>query len=202
MRPRVLGALLSVLVGCLLATACGAEAPRELAGSRRMPFPEVGGHALPDVTAAGAPMALRADADGLLLVYFGYTSCPDVCPTTLSDVRTALGDIGDDRASHVDLAMITVDPERDTDEVMAGYVDAFVTGGRALRTTDDVELRAAADDFGVVYEVTTNDQGEVEVVHSGSLFGVDDAGRLLVTWPFGTPAADLAGDLELLLESP
>ncbi len=88
-------------------------------------------------------------------------------------MRTALGDLGDE-ADRIDLAMATVDPERDTGEVLTPYVQSFVPDARALRTTDDADLQAAADLFGVTYDVTTTDEGEVEVSHSGFLYAVDD----------------------------
>jgi len=185
----------------LVASACGDDEADELRGFVREPAPDTTGVTLPAVDADGAESAyeLRADDDGMLLVYFGYTGCPDVCPTTLADVRSALRDLGED-AERVDLAMATIDPDRDTPEVLSPYVQSFVDDAVALRTTDDAELRTATDVLGVQYGVETNDEGEIEVIHTGSLYAIDDQGRLLVTWPFGTPAEDMAADLDLLLD--
>ena len=187
----------------MLSAACGDDdtASGTLAGFVREPTPVVSELSLPDATNGGEPLTFQARDGELLLVYFGYTSCPDVCPTTLSDVRTALADLGDDDAATIDLAMATVDPDRDVDEVIGGYVQSFVPEAHGLRTTDDAELRAAADAFGVEYSVDTNAEGEVEVVHSGSLYVVDDQGQLVLTWPFGTPVDDLVNDLRLLMEA-
>ncbi|MFV0524820.1 MAG: SCO family protein [Acidimicrobiales bacterium] len=169
------------------------------AGYRREPIPSVAELSLPAVEADGSetPFGFRAPADSLLLVYFGYTSCPDVCPTTLSDIRLASGELGDD-ADRVDLAMVTIDPEVDTPEVLVGYVRTFVPQATALRTTDDALLRPVASQFGADYGKEVVD-GRAEVFHTGSLYAVDDQGRLLMTWPFGIPANDLARDLQLLL---
>ncbi len=186
----------------LAATACGDDGePEGFAGFQRVPAPVVGDLELPAVDAEGSEtdFAFRADDGEVLLVYFGYTSCPDVCPTTLSDVRSALKDLGED-ADRVDLAMATIDPDRDTPEVLSGYVDFFVDGASALRTTDDPRLRGVADVFGVDYGISTTDEGEIDVFHTGSLYAVDDQGRLALTWPFGTPADDLASDIDRLLE--
>ncbi len=193
-----------VLAVALSAAACGDDdgGSGALAGYVREPLPDVGALALPEATNGGEPFGFRAPDGGLLLVYFGYTSCPDVCPTTLSDVRTALADLGEERSGDIELAMATVDPDRDVDQVLGGYVRSFVAGAHALRTTEDAELRRAAEGFGVEYDVTVTDGGEVEVVHTGSLYAVDDTGRLVVTWPFGTSVEDLTDDLDLLLDRP
>ncbi len=184
----------------LLASACGADSPRELSGIRRTPLPEVGDGSLPDVSRDGEPLTFTAEADGLLLVYFGYTHCPDVCPTTLSDVRSALRKLDDGEADRIHLAMATVDPDRDVDEILTGYVQSFIPGSSALRTVDGSELREAADAFGVTYDVSTDDEGGIEVIHTGFLYVVDDEGQLILTWPFGIPSEDIANDLEILLD--
>ncbi|MCP3856569.1 MAG: SCO family protein [Actinomycetia bacterium] len=193
-------ALIPVLIAlALVASACGSDDPEPavLAGIQRIPLPDVGELALPTTT--GTDLAMQADEDGLLLVYFGYTSCPDVCPTTMSDIRMALRELGDD-AERISVAMATVDPNRDTDDILDGYVKAFVDDGIALRTEDDSLLRASADVFGVTYSVAESEEGEIEVTHSGFLYAVDDQGLLQVTWPFGTPADDILSDLEILLD--
>jgi len=184
-------------LGITVATAgCGGD--RELVGLTRDPAPQVDAVTLPDVSRDGAPFELRAEPGGLLVVYFGYTNCPDICPTTMADLARALDDLGDD-ADRVDVAMVTVDPDRDTD-VLADYVDDFVAGGHALATADSAALRSVAESFGVTYDVRTAPDGDVEVGHSSYLFGVDASGMLVVTWPFGTSADDLAADLDSLLD--
>ena len=189
----------AALVLVLVLAACGGDGTRELVGYTVEPVPQVDAIALPDVSRGGELFELRAQPDGLLVVYFGYTNCPDVCPTTMSDLRTALRELGAD-ADRVDVAMVTVDPDRDT-AVLANYVGSFVEGGHALATDVDDDLRAVAGPFGVSYVVEANAAGEIEVFHSPQLYVVDDTGRLALIWQFPTPAEDLAGDLEQLLES-
>jgi protein SCO1/2 len=188
------GALLAVLALALV--ACGP--PPEPAGIVRDPAPVVGDVSLPDVT-TGEDFAFVAPPDEVLVVYFGFTSCPDVCPTTLADLRRALEELGRD-ADRVSVAMATVDPDRDTEEVVTGYLHSFVPDGHPLRTDDDAELAAAAEAFGASYEVTTADDGRIDVAHTGFLYAVDDRGRLALTWPFGIAWQDIQTDLELLLE--
>ena len=195
-------AALLVAVMAVLASSCGGnDSPRPFAGFERDPAPDVGHLTLPAVDPDGTETEyrLRPGEGGVLLVYFGYTSCPDVCPTTLADVRVALADLGDD-AERVDLAMATIDPHRDSAEVLTGYVQFFVEEGAALRTTDEDRLREVTAVFGADFDVGTNEEGEIEVIHTGSLYAVDAHGRLALTWPFGTRADDLAADLEQLLD--
>lgn len=188
-----------VLAGALAAgvvVGCGGD-DRELTGYTRDPAPVVDAVPLPDVSAEGEEFALRGPDDGLLVVYFGYTNCPDACPTAMANVRGALTDLGDD-ADRVELAMVTVDPERDAD-VLAEYVQGFVPSAHALVTDVDADLQRAAEGFGVSYRVTTRPDGELEVAHTDNLFAVDDAGVLVLTWPSGTGRHDLAADLDQLL---
>lgn len=196
---RWLFALAAFVLATFALAACGGDdAPTELAGIRRTPLPDVTGAAMPDVTRDDAPFDFVADDGELLVVYFGYTHCPDVCPTTLADLRSALRKIEPEQAERVSLAFATVDPERDTADIISGYVQSFLDDASALRTTDPDLLAAAADPFGAVYDVTTNDAGDIEVVHSAFTYVVDDQGRLVVTWPFGIPADDMANDLSVL----
>ncbi len=110
-------------------TEAAGAAENELRGVVRTPPLYVGDVELPDEspTGRGEPFAMRADDGGLLLVYFGYTACPDICPTTLADIGAALRGM-DGRHDLVEVAMVTFDPERDTGEVINSYLDHFVEG--------------------------------------------------------------------------
>lgn len=182
----------------LFVAACGGEEDATLTGYQREPAPDVGGITLPDV-ATGEEMALQADEGELLAIYFGYTHCPDFCPTTMSDLRLALRRMDEDDADRVDVAMVTVDPDRDL-EILPAYVEGFFEDGIALGTTDSSALATAAAPFGVTYDVSTNDAGEVEVAHSTALYVVDDEGKLVLTWQFGVEIDELKKDLEILLD--
>ena len=186
------------VAAALALAACGGDEPAQLTVFERTPAPSGAELTLPEVCAVDA-FDFRADEDELLVVYFGFTFCPDVCPTTLSDLRRALDDLGDD-ADRVSVAMATVDPGRDTDEVISGYLRSFIDDGHPLRTDDDAALRAVTAVFGADYAVDVADDGDIEVAHTGSLYAVDDQGHLVVTWPFGTRPDDLRSDLQLLLD--
>ncbi|WP_208026955.1 SCO family protein [Rhabdothermincola sediminis] len=173
----------------------------ELLGITRATPLEVGSISLPDATVGGTgdTFRFRSAPGELLVVYFGYTSCPDVCPTTLADLRAARELLGGD-GRRIDLAMITVDPERDAPERLSAYLASFADRYHAIRTTDLETLRAAEQAFGASSRVDRLPDGTVEVAHSATTYVVDTGGTVLVEWPFGTPPEDMAHDLRLLLE--
>ncbi len=192
--------LVVVAAASILLTSCG-EDQTTLSGFERIPTPIVNNAQLPEATNGGEPFHFEADGGAqLLVVYFGFTNCPDVCPTTLADLRVALGSLDAQERAIIETAMVTVDPNRDTDDVLTGYVRSFLPDAAAIRTTVDPDLRVVADAFGADYDVTVDDDGNVDVVHTGSLYAVNRAGELLVSWPFGVPADDISNDLRLLLE--
>jgi protein SCO1/2 len=188
------------LAAALTIGACGGDPPRALAGYRREPAPLVGDLSLPDLTDPGTELALRAEPGQLLVVYFGYTNCPDFCPTTLSDLKLAMRRMDADDAARIDVAMVTVDPERDV-AVLPDYITSFFDDGHALGTDDAELLARAAAPFGVTYAVARADDGTIEVAHTTALYVVDDVGQLALTWQFGVSIDDLAADLTELLET-
>ena len=216
-RGPVRSALIGALAAAILVAACGADdssstatpaaepsagtivpdGPRVLAGIVRDPAPVVDGATMPSLTRPGDDVVFRAEPGGFLSVYFGFTNCPDVCPTTMADWTVALRRLPDELAARVDTVMVTVDPERDN-EFLAGYVQSFVADAEAAGTLDDAVLAAAAESFGATYSVTTAADGDIEVAHTGFLYLVDDAGKLAVTWPFGTSSQEMAADVEQL----
>jgi protein SCO1/2 len=193
----------AVVLSTVVVAGCGSQGAQQtsapLSGIVRDPTPVVDGAALPDAADDGAAARFRAVPGGLLLVYFGYTLCPDVCPTTMSDVRVALGGLSAAERRRVRVAMITVDPRRDTPAALSHYVHAFFPTGLALRTTDPELLARVAKAFGAAYEVTTAKDGKVDVMHTAFTYAVDDAGRLRVQWSFGTRPAAYRTDVRLLL---
>ncbi len=196
----VLGVIFGLLVLLGVSTSCGGEkdlAAQSLGGNVRTPAPQVGHLSVPRAS-DGADQYLKARAGQILVVYFGYTACPDVCPTTMSDLSAALENLGD-KAGSVEVAMITIDPERDTDEIIGGYVGHFVEDSYALRTDDPDRLRSVADALGADYSVREDEDGNVEVDHTPFLYAVDEDGKLLVTWAFGTVPTALERDLGILL---
>ena len=190
---RLLALVVATAAFAALSAGCST---REFAGFVREPAPDVSALSLPD-TSTGDDLTLRAQPGGLLMVYFGYTNCPDYCPTTMSELKIALRRAGDPAA--VDVAMVTVDPDRDG-PILADYVESFFPSGHALVTYDDALLAEVAAPFGASYLVSTDDDGSVEVAHSTALYAVDDSGQLVMTWPFGIDIDELAADIKDLLD--
>ena len=171
----------------------------ELTGVVREPPPSVDEQTVPSLSSPGDEHVFRAEEGGLQVVYFGYTNCPDVCPTTMADLTVALRKLPEGMAERVETVMVTVDPERDLD-VLPDYVTSFIEGAEAAGTLDDDVLAAAAEPFGVVYDVRETDDGTIEVDHSPFLYAVDDRGMLVLSWQFGASSDDMAADIEALLD--
>jgi protein SCO1 len=132
-----------------------------------------------------------------VVVFFGFTHCPDVCPTTLAEVANAVKQLGPD-AGRVQVLFVTVDPERDTPEVLGKYVTAFDPGFLGLYG-DDAATRRAAKEFKVYYEKRKAD-GSYTVDHSGQSYVIDPQGRLRLFIRHDRISADLPQDLRTLLK--
>ena len=197
-RTGLVAAGVAVLVGLL--ASCSSSGSAAIQGIQRPQPLDVSGVTLPEVAADGttSPFPMTAPDGGLLIVYFGYTNCPDQCPTTLSDVHTALGDLGA-KADAVEVAFATVDPNRDTPDKLVPFLRSFVADGHALRTDDPAALAAAEKPFEVQSSVTQNTDGSWDVQHTATTYVVDHQGRVVDEWTFGTTADAMASDLKTLL---
>lgn len=149
---------------------------------------------LPDVANNGRPFFMQAEEGEILVVYFGFTACPDICPTTLADVKETLSILESD-AERVTVAMVTIDPERDTDETMEAYLRSFVPNGVPLRTGFPDELTAVVDAFDADFDVIKSADGDVDVFHTAYLYAVDDAGIIRIIWPFGAEPELIASNI-------
>ena len=133
------------------------------------------------------------------VVYFGYASCPDVCPTTLAAFKAAWKTLGErGLADRVRFDFVSVDPQRDTPEQLGKYV-AFFSPDFVAATGSDDQLTALTRALGLLYTRTTNADGAIEVDHSGSAVIVDPDARLVgIFRPPFAPAA-LVHDLTALI---
>ncbi|MBK9020124.1 MAG: SCO family protein [Sulfuritalea sp.] len=133
-----------------------------------------------------------------VVLFFGYTQCPDVCPTTLSTLRETMALLGDD-ASRVQVLFATLDPERDTQALLAQYVPAFHPSFLGLYA-DEKAIAAVAKDFKVFYvKQPGKTPGSYSVDHSTGSYAFDPQGRLRLLLRHGEAPAKVAADLKLLL---
>jgi protein SCO1 len=146
----------------------------------------------------------QADYRGkIVLLYFGYTNCPDICPTTLTNIDQILARLGTD-AKPIDVLFVTVDPNRDTLKQLKSYAAAFGPHVEGLRGTPD-QLAALTRRYRVVYSVTpATPDHPYEVTHSSAIYVFDATGaaRLLIP-SLATTKPDIAGtvaDLKRLVE--
>jgi protein SCO1/2 len=140
-----------------------------------------------------------ADFKGkLTVVFFGYTQCPDVCPTTMAElaqVKKALGKDGE----RVQGVFITIDPERDTPELLKAYMASFDASFIALRGTPE-QTAATAKDFKVFYaKVPGKSEGSYSMDHTAGSYVFDASGKLRLFTRYGSGAEALTADLKTLL---
>ncbi len=208
-RTRRVALLPVLLAGLLLvAAACGEDTGPALLGTTRTTPLDVGSLQVQDSSSterrAGGVvndgmLSFKAAPDRVLLVYFGYTHCPDVCPTTLADVRAALRLLEPEERARVDFAFLTVDPERDTSEVLNNYMSYFFDTYHVVSVPRDV-LQPISDAFLARSSVSKDADGEVMVTHTAVLSAVDASGTVVVEWPFGASKDTIANDLRILLD--
>ena len=151
---------------------------------------------LPDQT--GTVRSLADFKGKVIVVFFGYTQCPDVCPATMAElaqIKKAMGKDGE----RVQGLFVSVDPERDTPEILKAYMASFDSSFVALRGTVD-QTKAAAKEFKVFYgKVPGKTEGSYTVDHTAGSFIFDPAGKVRLFVRYGTGAEPLTADLKALL---
>lgn len=192
MRNQILVLGLSILL-LLAVAACGE--------------PEYNGTVLPEpiaapdftLTAAGDESVSLSDYRGeVVLLYFGYTFCPDICPATMAELGRIQAEL-DDAGEEMQVIMITVDPERDTPQVLADYVSHFHPTFIGLSGTQE-EIDAVVSDFGVYYEKHEGTAASGYLVdHTARVFVVDREGDYWLSFPFGMEREAMQSDLRTLL---
>lgn len=134
----------------------------------------------------------------LILIYFGYTNCVDLCPATLANIGQALRKIGT-KADDIQTIMISLDPDRDTPEILASYVMHFYPSFIGVTGTKD-QLEEITTLYGIYYDKTGNiDNMDYMLDHTSTLLVIDRDGYLKLTYAFGVTAEEIAGDLKYML---
>jgi protein SCO1 len=186
---------LAALLLAGLLTGCGGSGPKfknsDITGAGY-------GRTLSLTDQDGKPRTLADFRGKVVVVFFGYTHCPDVCPTTLAELAEVMKSLGSD-ADRVQVLFVTVDPQRDTPGVLAKYVTAFNPRFLGLYG-DAAATRRAAKEFKVFYEKQEGSApGEYTMDHSAGTYVLDPRGRLRLFVGYGRPAADLVHDIRVLL---
>jgi len=152
---------------------------------------------------AKGDLKLQAFRGKLVLLVFGFTHCPEICPTTLATLAQARQQLGADGAKDVQVVYVTVDPERDDADRVRKYLGAFdasFVGG----TGKPQALELLRKNYGVIAKkIEAKAGGEnYGMSHSTSVFLIDRQGKLRALMPYGHPPADFVHDLRLMLAAP
>jgi protein SCO1/2 len=147
----------------------------------------------------GQVFQLGGQRGKLVLLFFGYTSCPDVCPTTLAQFKRARAQLGG-QAERVRFVFVTVDPERDTPAQMGKYLGAFDPAFVGLGGSE-AELEPVWKAYGVYRQIQPGSSATGYLVdHSARAYLIDAQGNLRLTYAFGATADDMAADMRYLLK--
>lgn len=176
------------------------------------PAPQPSSFQATDITGAGFARDFRltdhngrirtlADFKGkAVAVFFGYTHCPDVCPTTLADFAAALKLLGE-QAGRVQVIFVTVDPQRDTPDILRQFVPAFNPSFLGMYSDTDT-LKRLAKEYKVVYQKTSVKAADDYLIdHSAGTYIYDPKGNLRLLMPYGSSPEAIAHDLKMLLSS-
>ena len=145
----------------------------------------------------GKPRTLADFRGRVVTVFFGFTHCPDVCPTTLAEMAQVVRELGRD-GDRVQVLFVTVDPERDTQQVLSQYVPSFNPGFLGLYG-DAAATARAAKEFKVYYQKQPVKDGGYSVDHSAGTFILDREGRLRLFARYGAGAPAMLHDIRILL---
>jgi protein SCO1/2 len=198
-KTLLVGLILFLLIGAVAVGTFLFSKPDSFRGTTYAePYP-----AAPEIELArggGTRFSLREARGKVVAVFFGYTSCPDICPTTMAELKQALDGVGE-KADQVQVLFVTVDPQRDTPERMQEYVNHFRPDFIGL-SGSEAELAKVWNSYGVFRQVVDGTLAAGYLVdHTARVTLIDQQGNLRVSFPFDTPVEDIVHDLNLLLES-
>ena len=187
------------LGGAALMSGCGKEQPAftnvDITGNKQFGAD----FSLPD--SSGKTRSLADYKGKVVVMFFGYTHCPDVCPTTMAELSQALQQLGPEDAKRVQVLFVTVDPERDTAALLGQYVSAFNPTFVGLRPADEAQLKKVAKDFRVYYaKVPGKTPDSYTMDHTAASYVFDTDGKLRLFARDGQGAAPWVHDIKLLLD--
>jgi protein SCO1/2 len=190
--------LVCALGGLVVAAGCGKQEPPfqnlDITGNTKFGT----GFSLPDTT---GKIRTLADYKGKVVVLvFGYTHCPDVCPTTMAELAQAMQQLGPQDAKRIQVLFVTVDPARDTPAVLSQYVTAFYPTFGGLIPPTDAQLQKITKDFHIYYaKVAGTTPDNYTMNHTAASYVFDTTGKLRLFVRDGQGTAPWVHDLKLLL---
>ena len=147
----------------------------------------------------GETFRLSDQKGKIVLLFFGYTSCPDVCPTTLAELKLVMDDL-EKKTEMVQVIFVSVDPQRDTPEKIQKYVEHFNAEFVGLSGSID-ELETIWNGYGIFREEVQSDSAFGYIVnHTARTYLIDADGNLRLSYGFQTPVEDIVNDIKLLLK--
>ncbi|MCZ2126301.1 MAG: SCO family protein [Anaerolineales bacterium] len=149
--------------------------------------------------ADGATFRMSDQRGKIVMLFFGYTSCPDVCPTTLAELKQVVDKLGED-GERVQVVFVSVDPKRDTPERIQAYAAQFNPTFLGLSGTMD-ELSPIWSEYSIWREEAESDSAAGTIVnHTARLFLIDPQGNLRLSYVYGAPLDDIVHDAKLVLK--
>jgi protein SCO1 len=187
-----------VVLGVILIAVLAANRPYSPRGS--LINPPVTAYDFNLIDGSGQPFRLSDQRGSLVLIFFGYTKCPDFCPAVLGEMTQIHRRLGKD-ADRVRFVFITVDPDRDTSEVLGRYVSTFHPDFHGL-TGSEPELEQVWKNYWVYREISEQSRSAVGylVDHTTRTYLVDKEGNLRLSYQFGTPTDDYLDDMRYWLK--
>jgi protein SCO1/2 len=189
--------LLAAMVAAVVVLAIGAAVlGGRLMGDGGSAVPRIGGP-FELVDGGGKPVSDKDFRGKWLLIYFGYTHCPDACPTALNDMSLALDQLGDKRKAVAPL-FITIDPERDTPDVVKDYAASFAPDIQGL-SGSEAQVASAEKAFRVYAAKHPTKDGGYDMDHSSIIYVMDPSGKYVTNFTHETSPEQMAAKLKSLI---
>lgn len=192
-----IGGGILLIIGVVAALAFTFATPPSFRGTLYAePFPPAADFTL--TKADGSQFRLSDQRGRIVLLFFGYTSCPDFCPTTLAEMSLVMNALGD-KAQNVQVVFVSVDPARDTPEKIQTYAEKFNPAFLGL-SGSQAELEPVWRGYSIFREEVESDSAMGTIVnHTVRLYLVDAQGSMRLSYAYDTPVEDIVHDIELLL---